>query len=785
MRIYPVRSRLIVALLVTLTFPVIAGAGGIIFKDGFTLRGRVKREGDTVFDPSSGQQVPVGKGFWLIDDSVRHVIFSLKQVQDVIEDEKDAGATDLVVLTRPFARLKSPAEVKYIEEIVEIKPFDDKWNRDFKFVPDTGKPEIARQALVYLSPYAARVESRGHALGCTYFTREWEPEAVRNLLYNHPDLANKGAGDLKKRLTVARFLRQAGWYDEAEVEYDRILKDMPGKAKEIEEAKSTLVGLRAEQQLVEIERAMNAGRYGWARAQLDKFPRDGADDKQVARMRTLKTKLDASDEAVSSARRYLKEVLARLSSGEGPKTFELAVTDILAELHPDNVARLETFTKYAEQDERERKADKKPTQTTPQLLSLALSGWLLGSSAAEAKPEVALKLWRARQFVQDYQKTATAGTRDKLLTNYEKEGAVAFDEMALLISTLPPPDAEEKPPVGVAEMEVKTPSRRKSVPYLLQLPPEYHPGRPYPVLLVLSHSEEKARVMLDRFSEQAADHGFILAAPDWSAGLGKSYGHTVDEQTLVFDVLRDLQRRFNVDTDRVFLDGYGEGGVMAFDVGLSRPDLFAGVLPFSAAPRLFSTKYRGNAQHLPFYVVSGSMQNNDTAKQIRLQFDTWVARGFPTLWVDYRGRAFEWFKAELLFSFDWMVHKKRSAAIPETGEFQTQRLADHRFYWLSVDGISEKCLNSAANFNNLGQPATVQGKLGENNTVHIHARSVKSVTVWLGRGMVDFEKPVSFTMNTQARFSRKLTPSLSILLEDFYQRGDRQRLYLAKVDVTP
>ena len=40
-------------------------------------------------------------------------------------------------------------------------------------------------------------------------------------------------------------------------------------------------------------------------------------------------------------------------------------------------------------------------------------------------------------------------------------------------------------------------------------------------------------------------------------------------------------------------------------------------------------------------------------------------------------------------------------------------------------------------------------------------------------------------VNTQLRhFNRKVAPNLGTVLEDFYQRGDRQRLFWAKVEVS-
>jgi pimeloyl-ACP methyl ester carboxylesterase len=775
--------RLIVAALIgILSLPALAGAGGIIFKDGFVLKGRVKREGDTVFDPVSGQQIQVGKGFFMVDDGVRRIIFSFRQVQDVIDNEPGQAGADLVVLSRPFTPLYK-AELRSIDELRELKALDDNWEREVHLLPQTGKAETVRQRLTLLTPYAAVIQARTFNWGAYYLTRELGFDKVRSLVYSHPDNREKdGRVDLQKRLRVARFFKQAGWYDESEHELDALLKDLPSKEKEINEARQGLQGLKAEQLLSDIERANKAGRHEWAKERLAKFPTQGADDKQLAQVRTLRAHYEAADAAMTAARRFLLALPGRLSANESRKVWEEAAAAILAELGIDSVGRLETFIKYAEQDERERKQDKTPSHSPAQLLSLAVSGWLLGNGAADAKPEVGLKLWRTRQFIREYQKTASDSTRRNMLAAYEKEGAVAFDEMAQIIGFLPPLAPEEKISEEIMEIETKSSPRRKGVPYLLQVPPEYTAGRPYPLLIVLGNADEKPQVMLERWREQARQNGYLLAAPEWNNGFGKSYGYTVEEQSVVYETLRDLQRRFNVDTDRVFLAGYGEGGAMAFDVGLSRPDLFAGVLPFAAAPRLFATKYAPNGLHLPFYVVAGTLQGNDTYKLLRRQFDTWVSHSHPVLWVDYRGRALEWFDAEVPFAFDWMSRKKRSSATPETTEFQIQRTTDWRFYWLSVDGISERSLNEGRVFNNYSVPAAVQGRLGEGNSIHIHARGVKQVTVSLGRGMVDFEKPVSIAVNVQPSLTnRKLTPSLTTLLEDFYQRGDRQRLVLVKV----
>src|SRR5262249_29257242 len=138
--------------------------------------------------------------------------------------------------------------------------------------------------------------------------------------------------------------------------------------------------------------------------------------------------------------------------------------------------------------------------------------------------------------------------------------------------------------------------------YLLQLPPDYHPLRSYPVLIVLSGSRDKADETLSRFSGEAAKHGFILAAPLWNGGNfpqgKKNVTPGAKEQALVGDTLLDLRRRFNIDSDRAFLFGWEDGGTLAFDVGLAHPDLFAGVVPMCGKLSNFTQRfYWPNAQY--------------------------------------------------------------------------------------------------------------------------------------------------------------------------------------------
>src|SRR5262249_24594367 len=145
--------------------------------------------------------------------------------------------------------------------------------------------------------------------------------------------------------------------------------------------------------------------------------------------------------------------------------------------------------------------------------------------------------------------------------------------------------------------------------YVVQLPPEYHPNRSYPVLVLLHGSREKPEAMIERVSDLAARHGFILAAPLWAGDSSRpSYTYSGREHAVALDTLRDLRRRVQVDSDRVFLLGFEKGADAALDIGMSHPDEFAGVLSMCGAPRYYTSernRYQTNAQYLPFYLVEG------------------------------------------------------------------------------------------------------------------------------------------------------------------------------------
>ena len=169
----------------------------------------------------------------------------------------------------------------------------------------------------------------------------------------------------------------------------------------------------------------------------------------------------------------------------------------------------------------------------------------------------------------------------------------------------------------------------------------------------------------------------------------------------------------------------------------------------------------------------------------------------------YKGRVLEFYPAELPTVFDWMSRKRRATGFPELGrnpggfgdsgeEFHTMRTGDNHFYWVSVGAIRNDFINPKMGQGRVGTSAWVQANIRDTNEIVVNTRGVKQLTVWLGRcfdpalgvqQMIDFTKPVTVKINRRAYWTNKLvTPSAATMLEDFYERGDRQRLFIAKLE---
>jgi hypothetical protein len=781
----------------------------IIFKDGFTVKGKLIQKQDFITDPASGQSfiIPAGGGFMHLDDDIRRIHFSPNLVQEAIASKAGETRADLITIekNKPVRRDKLILPGWQFEKTSE---WNDRWERTIHVNTQRGHIDLT-QRIIKLTPWQTYIMTLGYAWDPQFRTKELGPDFVTGLLQKYYEKKD----DLKeheRKLKIARFLQQAGWYGHALKQLEQLAKEHPEAKETAEPFIKQLKQLRASYGIDDIERSHRIGQHEEAQKRISGYFAEKADElageKQKLLVQDLKNKYDAAREKIEQAQKHLKELPPRLPVEQRP-FWAVATATIVEELTFDTLPRLDTFLSFAQQHVRELDGNTKPAQTTEEVLALAVSGWLQGDKLAEPDVKNATRLFRARLMLREYLKTDGEFDRAKVLEAFSKDNEVSAEVMSRILRTLPPVSPPEK--VSAREpmqFSIET-SDTVGGAYLVQAPPEYNPYRPYPVLLAVPSSRDKPRNMLQRLQELGAHHGFLLVTPllgkDGKGAKGE-YGYTLREQAVVIDMLRDLRRRFNVDSDRVFLFGWEDGGTMAFDIGLSHPHCFAGVLPMNGSAAKFPVASWSNAQQLPFYVVEGDF-NGRNLKDTRDLTSKWVKLHYPAIYVEYKGRASEWYFEELITMFDWMSKKKRAYPARHVGiasttgrggeEFRTLRDGDNRFYWIGTDSIDPRNVNDPGNWQKFTPAATLQANISIGNEggakqariwnqINVRTSGVKQVTLWLAPNMIDFTKPVAVMVNGRPHGQQRLqAPSLETMLEEFYHTGDRQQLFYAKINL--
>lgn len=817
-----------------------APADVVIFKDGFVIQGKVRKEKETITDKATGRafDVPRAAGFDFLDDGPRLIVFSshAKQVGAVETDKNAHPRPEYKAYTRPLTGRKNNYELPAAFVLDGPMPdFNDKGRRALKVITGPNEYTVIEQQVTYLDPYTCFIASPNFLWTQTFRTAEMDPAQVRRLLVTHPELAEKdGQADPVKRVAVARFLKDVGWFGPAKDELDRLKRDLPGPYPKDAQAAvdafdKELKRAAGERAVGDAEKALAGGRYDHATDLLAAVPKEVADPKELDRLTKLTARIRTARQQHDDARRLLRRlidqatgfgavrafaavggaaaVLPGPAADPGPAALAAAAEAVRDELHPDSVGRVEFFVDLARTAEKEGADGKPPSKSVAELLAAAVTGWARGKAGTSTSPEAARRVWAAREAVLAYQRGVTRNDRAAVLAAYKREYPLGVDELVAVIERLPPSHPEDLAartgtPVkagGVPDRvyRYKTPSYNEhpaGIDYCVRLPPEYHHGRAYPVLVVLTYPGLDPEQMLASVAYEADRNGYILLAPAWTGGFGqgkRQWEWKGEDHDFVLGPLRDAGRRFTVDTDRVFLVGLGEGADMALDVGASHPDLFAGVVPVNPAPRYAGqfVDYWRNAQKLPVYAVSGQLAGEPN-KKLRLLYEPWMRNGFPALHVMYKGRGPEWFPAETPVFFDWMGRKQRAngTATLRLGpdgraiEWRTFRPSDDRFYWLRAEEVDPRHLTRpGANV----AAAQLSGDIRDGNQVVVRTFGVRKVSVWLGRDMIDWARPVKVSVNgmvpPEGR-AKVLTPDMGVLLEDYYERGDRRMLYLARLE---
>lgn len=767
-----------------------ADSGELTLKSGLRLQPGKVEKWSTISPNAQAQSGDITLfPFWMLDDGMRRYFVGNRQVAESNLD------VELSQFERFELKPKKKGGIEVFDSVgpyLSTSPFNEFGHREVKLLDANKKPKVYHQGITLLRPQSCTVTGLDHTWEFSIATTSLRREELTPLLRRCIDLERP-----EDRFKVVRFYLQAGLYELAIEELETIARELPDQKAKCEADAIEARQLYAKRWLGELKHRRQAGQHRLFAKGIASFPTQNLGADILRDVRDLQTEVAESEEKIAHAKQLLGDLQDGLSDEQMKQVAPLR-DEVSEHLDEETLPRLDAFLKL-EKDDKLSNAEK---------LALAYSGWVVGEANATTDLANAIRWWQARFHVLQYLRATHPSLRGSALSELTATEGVGTKTVEQLIRMLPPvldtPSLQAGRVVGIT---VHDPGRTRedddsptALRYSVLLPPEFNPHHTYPMIVALHEwgwTPERALQWWggdDASPLQSQRHGYIVIAPEY---LPAKFGDPLPAPTdaIVWECLRDARRRFLIDSDRVFLSGHGRGADAAFDVGLARPDLFAGVIPISGGaipakngPDRDSKRLLENARQQAWYVVMGEFDFGLYDRHAHW-LESQMLNGTDLLVSQYKARGHETFYSEIHRLFEWMALHRRPAE-PKEFDFRSLRTTDVRMHWVRWSDPSPPKSKSNVKLT-AGPPkpaapiilsARILAGEGEKKNIVLSGRG--ALTIWLNANLIDLDKRLSVRMvDGQQKFNDFLKPEIDAVLEDFRQRGDRQRLHSVRIQI--
>ncbi|MGB7345575.1 MAG: alpha/beta hydrolase [Pirellulaceae bacterium] len=598
---------------------------------------------------------------------------------------------------------------------------------------------------------------------------------------------------LRLRLDHVRFFLEAKRFGDAREELLETLKEFPEEV----DLKKQLIAYTEEEastMIREAQQRANVGQEAFAREILSAFLPETVGRITRLEVQDAIAKLDQTPKAIDDVMSKLRAKVKQLNANQ-----IAAINPLLDEMQQGlSTATLPRLSGFL--------LAEKTGLPVDSHVAMGISGWLLGSGQGIQNLSVAISMITVRDLVDEYLATDNAARRKAVLEELANIEGAEPDFVDKMLPLMKPSrtfaDGTEHPTTnGMFTVGIDAPADSIDVSprYVIQLPPNYDPLREYPCIIALHPPQGTPEQQLDWWAGpwnpqmgfrggHATRHGYIVVAPAWTEPAQTRYDYTPREHQRVLVAMRDAMRRTSINADRVFIVGHGDGATAAWDISVSHPDLWAGMIAISSDPDKTITHYFPNAEHVPIYVVQGFLdgirsKNNHAHGGI---LDDYLNVRADAMVVMYRGWGFGFFFDEIHHLFDWMnsaLHGRKD--IPKEIDQVTMRHGDEFFWWLELDGLKD---GTAIDPILWDQAKRIRGKkieanINAGNQIRISQAPAERYTVWLRPNMgIDLNQGITIRYGSR-RIDHDFDRSLETMLEDVRTRADRKRPFWTKVSV--
>ncbi len=746
------------------------------FRNGLVIRGS-KAEIATLkdgFGAAAAGEIHV-RPIWLIDDGLRRVYIHGKGMsagQPVAVNDLERSIE--FWQPKPLAG----KVVAGLGSILGVSPFNEFGRRILTVRGPQGPVRIVQGITELNARYAKLIALKGKptlSWDMRVATSSLDSSSLKTIFQRRIDPT-----DLNERLEVVRFFIEAERYGDAKEALQEVIDDFPGEA----DLKPRLIALterQASQLFDEAETRAAAGQYELARGILTDFPLEAV--KRITRIQVQDAlkKLDSDRDQAAAMVQQLRDQVAELEPAQ-QESLQVIVDEIGNGLSTDTLARLSDYARFGQEE----------TMPLENRVSLAVSGWLLGSGSGQNNLTVAIALVKVRDLVAEYLRTADPLRRKAILESLlTLEGAEPeYIDRILPLLTPPlawPEGSEHETVAGMHAIDTG------DAQYLVQLPPEYDPLRSYPCIVALHESRGNPEDQVNWWAGvydhdaqtrrgHASRNGFIVVTPVWSREGQRRYEYTPKEHHRVLAAMRDAMRRASIDSDRVFIVGHGEGATAAWDIALAHPDLWAGMISISGSPSKTVPHYEPNSRYVPMYLVMGELDGSRADGSI---LDDYMSFNHNAMVVMYRGRGREYFYDEIPRLFEWMMlssHVRQGS--PREIDAVTMRAGDQFFWWLELGDLKPDVAINPILWDQADRirAGKITASIGTDNQIRVRGPAETFRVLLRPQEGVDLAKEVIVRYGSRTR-RVQFEGKLETMLEDARQRADRKRPFWLAISV--
>ena len=305
----------------------------------------------------------------------------------------------------------------------------------------------------------------------------------------------------------------------------------------------------------------------------------------------------------------------------------------------------------------------------------------------------------------------------------------------------------------------------RGLPYVAYIPEDYRGDQPFPLLIYLSGSGGRALEGILSSLDVFRRTGYVVILPD----AGNEYWWVERPTAVVAALLDEVLKRYNIDTNRVYMAGFSNGGTGTVYLSALLADRLAAAVPMMGSG-LYLPETDGspipvnNLSRLPMLFLHGDQDTVIPHENSRLSVEmlrrsrreapvkliTLNGRGHGILVGQDDGHTLEYLK------------QHRRDPFPHRFRFRTESLAFGRRYWVEVMEKDEGA-------------AQVDARMEKDNTIKLKTRRVKRLRLLLRRELLRREGPVRVVLNGKELFRGMLKEDCELLDASREFSGDPYR----------